>query len=127
MMLDLAPGWTVELDRGPNWLFVKLHGADRSGPAELDLADQLSRMLDQEFTRRLVVEMDDVPAMRSHLLGELVRLRRQLLERGGTMRVCGLSNDNCEVLRRSQLHDLLPLYRNRVEAVMGCERSQFPR
>ena len=56
MRIFLAPGWTVELDRGPNWLFVRLHGAERSQPTDLDLADQLSRLLEQEFANRLVVE-----------------------------------------------------------------------
>ena len=24
MLLELAPEWTMELDRGPDWLFIKL-------------------------------------------------------------------------------------------------------
>lgn len=128
VMLDLAPGWTVELDRGPNWVFAKLHGAECSEPSDLiDLADKLSSLLDQEFVNRLVVEMDDVPMMRSHMIGELVRLRREIQDRGGVMRFCGLSEDNWDVLRRTRLHDWLPLYRDRTEAVMGCDRPKQPR
>ena len=122
MRLKLAPGWTAELDRGPDCLFIRLHGQERTQPAELDLADQLSRLLDQEFAHRLVVEMDDVPAMRSHMLAELVRLCQQIHDRGGMMRVCGLSADNHEILQRTRLSELLPLYRSRTEAVMGCDR-----
>ena len=127
MRLKLAPGWTAELDRGPDCLFIRLHGQERTKPAELDLADQLSRLLDQEFAHRLVVEMDDVPAMRSHMLAELVRLCQQIHDRGGMMRVCGLSADNHEILQRTRLSELLPLYRSRTEAVMGCDRPLQPR
>ena len=128
VMLDLAPGWTVELDRGPNWLFAKLHGEECTEPVDLvDLADKLSGLLDQEFANRLVVEMDDVPVMRSHMIGELVRLRRAIQDRGGVVRVCGLSEDNWDVLRRTHLDNWLPLYRNRAEAVMGCGRPKQPR
>jgi len=127
MRLNLAPGWTVEVDRGPDCVFVRLHGLDRTQPADLDLADQLSRLVDQEFAHRLVVEMDDVPIMRSHMVGELVRLHQQIHDRGGMMRVCGLSADNHEVLRRTRVVDLLPVYRSRAEAVMGCDRPSQPR
>ena len=127
MRLNLAAGWAAEVDRGPDCLFVRLHGRERTQPAELDLADQLSRLLAKEFAHRLVVEMDDVPAMRSHMLAELVRLCQQIHDQGGLMRVCGLSADNREILRRTRLNELLPLYGSRTEAVMGRDLPAQPR
>jgi hypothetical protein len=119
VILDLAPGWSVELDRGPGWLFVHVRRPATNDPAGIDLAERVWKLLEQEFGSRLVLELDEIGLLRSHLVGELVRLHKRITSRDGVMRVCGLSDNNYEVLRTSQLHQRFPRFRNREEAVMG--------
>ena len=126
MILDLAPGWSVELDRGPGWLFVRPHTRMTDDLASIDLANQVWQLLEREFGHRVVLEMDDVGLLRSHLVGELVRLHKRVTSHEGLMRVCGLSDGNYEVLRTTQLHHRFPRYRDREEAVMG-QRPTKPR
>lgn len=124
MTLELAPGWTTDLERGPDWLFVRLrapHGCDAAGA---DLAERLWKLLDQQFTRRLVLELDDVPVLRSALIGEIVRLHKRIHAHGGMMRVCGLSDSNREVLRMCRLDGRFPAYDSRTDAVMGVRPGQ---
>ena len=124
MILDLAPGWTVELDRGPGWLFVRLRGADLYDAREIDLADRVWGLLEQEFGHRIVLEMDDIDLLRSQLIGELVHLHKLVCSHHGVMRVSGLSDQNYDVLRTNCLHHRFPRFRSRTEAVMGCRPSK---
>jgi anti-anti-sigma factor len=117
--LDLAPGLSVELDRGPGWLFVRLHVPSTAEATELDLCEQLSTLLENEFANRLVVELDDVELLRSALLGQLVELHKRICGRDGVMRICGLSERNYQVLRRSRLQKRFPRFDTRHDAVMG--------
>jgi anti-anti-sigma factor len=125
--VDLAPGWTVELDRGPDWLFARLHGPTSSDAEGVPLAERLVAMLDNEFVHRIVLELDEIELLRSPLLGELVRLHKRVCSRDGVMRICGLSDSNYEVLRSSRLHDRFPRYTTREEAVLGYRRPNKPR
>jgi anti-anti-sigma factor len=124
MLLELAPEWAVEIDRGPDWLFIRLkppHGADAG---EFPLAETIWEKLEQSFCHRVVLEMDDVVFLRSWIVGELVRLHKRLAASGGMMRLSGLSPANEEALRTCRLADRFPAYRNRTDAVMGHRPNQ---
>ena len=126
MLVDLAPGCSVEVDRGPNWLFVRL---PRTGIAEQDdhgLADRVWSLLEQAFTHRLVLEMDEVSTLPSLMIAELMQLRSRIVEQGGVMRIAGMSDCNQDVLRECHLSHTFPQYRDREEAVMGS-RPANPR
>ena len=66
MLVDLAPGWKTELDRGPGWLFVKLYGPEGDGADATGLAESLCTMMLQEFKERLLLELEQV---RGHAVG----------------------------------------------------------
>ncbi len=124
MMLELAPGWNIQLDRGPDWLFVRLIGEAPFDSDGIDFSDRVWVLLQQQFSHRLIIEMDQVDWLRSHLIGELVRLHKRIYTAGGVMRLCGLSDNNQEVLRSSRLAERFPQYANREEAVMGYRPSK---
>jgi len=119
MMLSLAPGWNVEVERGPDWLFVRIRDPDALEPQCHDLADRVWQLLQQEFSHRLVVELDDIRLLSSSLIGELVRLHKRVHTNGGVVRLCGLSDSNYEALRTCQLAGRFPRYDTREDAVMG--------
>ena len=94
------------------------------GPADGDsqgtpIADNVWSLLQNHLTRRVVLELDEVPVLRSDLIGQLVWLNKQVLEQGGLMRLSGLSPRNQEVLRLSRLDDRFPQYADRESAVMA--------
>jgi anti-anti-sigma factor len=120
MLLDLAPGWTMELDRGPDWLFVRIHGPADGDTEGANFAERIWELLDREFAHRLVVELDTLTMLRSCFVGELVRLHKRVTAHGGIMRVCGLSDRCQDVLRASRLSDRFPNYGCREEAVMAA-------
>ncbi len=106
------------VDRGPDWLFVRLH-------PDLDnldtVADRLWAQLNQHFIHRLVLEMDDVPFLPSRLIGQLVMLQKRVLQHDGALRLCGLSDSCFQALHVCRLDQVLPNYESRQQAVCGCK------
>ena len=56
-MIGSAANWRLSVDRGPDWLIVKIQPTTESEYATEELADQLWAILVQHFTYRLVLEM----------------------------------------------------------------------
>jgi anti-anti-sigma factor len=119
MLLALAPEWSLDIDRGPDWLFIKLRPPREGDYSEIPLAEMIWEKLEQSFCHRVVIELDDVPLLRSWLVGQLVRLHKRIAAHDGMMRLSGLSPANQEVLRACRLSERLPSYANRTEAIMG--------
>jgi anti-anti-sigma factor len=125
-MLQMAPGWNLDVDRGPDWLFVKLHCDPKNSWDSPPLAETLWALTEQHFTRRLVVECDDLQFLHSVLLGQLVLLHKRLTSQGGLLRLAGLSEQNQDVLRGCRLDGRFPAYDCRTDAIMGF-RPDKPR
>jgi len=118
-MTQLATGWTLNVDRGPDWLFVRLAHDGQSIGQDVQFAETAWNALQQHFASRLVLEMHDVPLVNSYLVGQMVLLHKRVTSNGGTMRICGLTPANEGVLRTARLHDRFPNYENREAAVHG--------
>jgi anti-anti-sigma factor len=89
-----------------------------------NLADEVWALLNQSFTRRLVLEMHEVPFLHSYLIGQLVLLGKRLHAENGLMRICGLSAANQDTLRACHLESRFPLYSSREDAVMASRPIQ---
>jgi anti-anti-sigma factor len=124
MLKELSPGWSMELDRGPDWLFVRLKPPPGISGMEVNLAETVWENLEQSFTHRLVLELDELTLMRSWVIGEIVKLHKRVVAHDGLMRLCGLSDANQGVLKMCRLDDRFPQYRNRNDAVMGHRPTQ---
>ncbi len=106
--------WRV--DRGPDWLFVRLDASEENIDG---LADRLWSLLDQHFIYRLVLEMDDVDFLPSRMMGQLIMLQKRVMQHDGALRLCGVSPSCAEALHLCRLDRALPSYRSRVDAVQG--------
>lgn len=121
MRVALASGWGIDVERGPDWLFVRLEAPEYTLFADnCQLAERLWELLQQNFTRRLVIELAPPFILSSYVVGQLVLLHKRVSSEGGIVRICGLSPECEQVLRLHRLEDRLYPYRNREEAVMGA-------
>ena len=68
---------------------------------------------------RVLVEFDPRLNLHSSLVGQLVSLQKRICLRGGQFRMCGLSQENYEVVRLMRLTDRLPNYPDRQSALNG--------
>jgi anti-anti-sigma factor len=122
VMEESCKDWGIDVDRGPDWLFVRL----RPGTQEpADMADKLWSLADRHFIYRLVLEMDKVSMLPSRLMGQLVTLQKRVLQRQGALRLCGLSDQCAEALHFCRLDKALPTFNSREDAVMGQRRRQL--
>jgi anti-anti-sigma factor len=126
-MSAITPGCELEVDRGPDWLLVRVAEPDPTESETPNLAERVWDILRQHFTYRLVLELDQVRLLSSRLIGQLMQLNRRIDEHGGVMRLCGLSPHNRQVLRTCHLHHHFRSYTGRHEAVMGSDRPSQPR
>ncbi len=128
-MVQIAHGWELDVERGPDWLFVRPHGlahdSHEFGDGEMpDLADEVWLLVEQYFTRRVVLELDQIAHLNSFLIGQLIRLYKRIGTQGGLLRLSGLSVANRRVLDQCRLSGCLPYYDNRTDAVMGTRPAQ---
>lgn len=123
-MNELAPGWLAAVERGPDWLFVRLQRPDLMAVDTPQLADALWDLLQRHFMNRMVLELDDIEYLYSDVVAQLVKLHKRLRNADGVLRICGLSPSNQEVLQSSGLDGRLPNYGDREEAVMGYRPAQ---
>ena len=127
-MLAIAPGCELDVERGPDWLLVRVRNLDLVESSDTPpLAERLWNLLEQHFTYRLVLELDAVQVLNSHLIGQLARLYQRIEEHDGVMRLCGLSSRNRQMLHACRLDDRLLPYGDRQEAVMGYPHWARPR
>src|SRR5688572_29537923 len=108
----------MEVDRGPNWLMVKLRCDDPIDDAP-QIADELWSIASRHFIYRLVLELEELESLPSGFMGQLVLLQERLAQCDGALRICGLSPECEESLHSCQLESALPNHASREEAVMG--------
>jgi anti-anti-sigma factor len=123
-MYQIAQGLELEVERGPDWLYVRPRFTDGATIDETDLAEEIWHLLEQHFTRRLVLELDRLVHLDSQMLGQMIRLYKRISAEGGLLRICGLSVANQDLLDQCHLSGRLPCYSNRADAVMGFRPAQ---
>ena len=124
---QIASAWRLSVERGPDWLFVRLNPALEGEVDEFSLAEKIWTVLEQSFTYRVVLELDQLELMQSHFLAQLVMLSKRVHSHGGLLRLSGLSPANRDVLHVCRLDGCLPNYENRGAAVKGEQRPMQPR
>lgn len=121
MTVQVVEGLKFTIDRGPNWLFVKLPPRMNIKRDLPELAERLHSVASRHFIYRVVLELDELSSMPNEMVTQLVRLHRRLLQNGGSLRLCGLSPQCVDVLREHELDAELPNHETRQAAVLGSD------
>ena len=118
-MPTLATEWNLEVDRGPEGLWVRIDGPVRGSPDCPPLADSLWSLLERHLVYRLVLDVEELDLSDDCMVGELTDLSQRISEHDGMLRLCGLSPRNRKAFENRTLKGYIPCYRDREEAVMG--------
>jgi len=121
-MSATAAGCQFDVDRGPDWLMIKVRKFKADPLTSQQFGERLWHLLEQHFTYRLVLEMDKAAVFTSEIIAQLIHLQKRISEHDGTLRLCGLSPHNQRVLQTCALEDRLPAYDSREQAVRGDPR-----
>jgi len=123
----VGSGWDFEVERGPDWLFVRPRRMPAGKAHVATFAEQVWALLEQQFAHRLVLELGEVDRFSSELVGQLIWLHKQIHAHDGLMRVCELTDAHDDVLEACQLGGHFPRYHSREDAVMGHARPRKAR
>lgn len=117
--------WDLRVERGPEWLFVRLEPASRGTAAVPDgeLADGIWATLQEHRARRLVLELDGVRSLDDRLAGLIAELGGRLREDGGMLRICGLSGPHAARLKGRDGADDVAVFASRHEAIGARARG----
>lgn len=118
--------WSLDVERGPDWLIVRIHPGSTDYQESMKIADQIWDHLKTHFTYRLVLDMREVEMLPSHLMGQLIILQKRVAQKGGAMRLCCLQLPCQESLLLARLDAVLPNHESREEAIFGL-RTVKPR
>jgi anti-anti-sigma regulatory factor len=118
-MPTLVAQWNLEVDRGPDGLWVRIVGPARGTLDRSSLADSLWSLLERHFVYRLVLDVEALDVCDDCLVEQLTDLCERISEHDGMLRLCGLSPRNRKALDRCESKGCIPCYRDREEAVMG--------
>ena len=127
MAIHNVDGLEFNVDRGPNWLFVKLKTREAAESAVPQIADKLWSISSRHFIYRLVLELEDLEELPSGMMGQLVMLQERLAQCGGALRICGLSPECEETLNNCHIDSALQNHPSREAAVMGNEHVSAER
>jgi anti-anti-sigma factor len=122
-----ARGWNLEVERGPECLFVTPRRKPDEAATMRSLAEQLWTLLEQNFTYRVVLVLSDIELLDSLLVEQLLWLDAQTRNHGGMLRICGLSEENQQLFAAAGLEGHVARYCDREDAVMGATRPMQPR
>jgi len=121
-------GLKLSVDRGPNWLFVKLRSKGAPARKTPKIADGLWSIATRHFIYRVVLELDELESLPPGMMAQMLLLQERLLQCGGALKVCGMSDRCQETLQECRFDGALPNYSTRTAAVMGSgERCPLPR
>jgi len=118
-MPTLATEWNLEVDRGPDGLWVRIVGQTGRALDCPPLADSLWSLLERHFVYRMVLDVEEVDLSDCCLVDQLTDLYERISQHDGMLRLCGMSPGNRAALEKSELTGRIPCYRDRAEAVMG--------
>jgi hypothetical protein len=116
-------GFKLSVDRGPNWLFIRLRPKRNFAEDVPQIADELWSIASRHFIYRLVLELDELRQMPVSLVDQLVILQERLVQSRGSLRICGLSADCAQMLCDRELDAALPNYATRQAAVLGGDAT----
>jgi anti-anti-sigma factor len=125
-MLEVSTGWRLDVDVSSEWLFFRLTKECDDAEPTPPLANHVWSVAEQQAIHRFVVELDAQTLLSSYLVGQLILLCKRAHQRGGVMRLCGLTDAQYQVIQIMRLGPLLPNYQTRGDAVTG-HRPTEPR
>jgi len=115
---------SMNIERGPDWLLVRVRRLGEDASDTSSLANRLWSLLRQHFTSRLVLELDEIDELDQPVLQQLVQLHERICDNGGVMRLSRLSPHNERLLRAHRLEHRFPPYRTRIDAVFARYRPR---
>lgn len=113
---DHTGAWSLAVERGPDWLFVRVENDPTTTGQASSLAEAIWGMIREHHASRVVLELDRVDAIDEPLIGAIAEVGTRVRQEGGLIRACGLSQPNLDRLKLTPA-TAVPHFGTRSEAV----------
>lgn len=118
-MTTLSLGWDLDVTQGEGWLIIRPRPHSPHTPELVPLSDEILKLVEWCWVNRVILVLDGLDLLTSFVVGQLIKLHRQLEIQGGIMRLCGVNPKHRQVLQRVGMAECLPIYEDIQDAVMG--------
>lgn len=122
-MVLVARPWTLDVERGPNLLIIKVKGDDAPEDEMAELAESVWSVLDAHHIYRVVLDCAQLPPLSVSLIVQFEQLHKRVLAHEGMLRLCALSKANKKALRASGFDKHFTTYDCCEEAVADARRK----
>jgi anti-anti-sigma regulatory factor len=106
-------GWSLNTDSERDWLYMRASRSAGENVDDTQFADAVMATAIQRNNLRLILDLDSGLTLTSLLAGQLVILHKRVHLKGGSLRLCGMSDFNRDVLRLMGLLDRFQTYSDR--------------
>src|SRR4051794_22265916 len=117
-----SPYLHIETHRTGDVLCVTLKDHQLEDVAIRAMSDEIEAAVLREDSRKLVLSLGELTCLYSLLIAKLIKLRRLMLERNGSFKLCNISPEIRDVFESCQLQtyfDLAPDCAAAVQALAG--------
>lgn len=108
-------GASITVERGPDWLFVRVASGSVAAPGELTTC--LWDTIREHGASRVVLELDHVETIDEALGDAIAEIGDRVRDAGGLIRICGLNEPKLSRLRSVAANARIPHFDSRSEAV----------
>jgi anti-anti-sigma regulatory factor len=109
----MLPGWSLDTDFERDWLYLRASRIPGQSSDDTLFADAVFAVANQRNNHRLILDLGSELMLTSLLAGQLVILHKRVHLKGGSLRLCGMSDFNRDVLRLMGVLDRFHLYSDR--------------
>ena len=109
---------TVSIDTIKNVTVAEIQSSTVLDARQIDkIGEDLYKLADDEFIKRLVLDMHNVKHLSSGALGMLINLQRKTESSKGQLIMCGMRPEILQIFRLTRLEKLFKFEKNRNEAL----------
>ncbi len=99
-------------------LIVRFHTTQMIDPLRIkEVGEQLLQAIDDSQCRKILLDLSDMSAMSSELLGKLILVHKSCGEAGVEFKLCGLPPQVQKVLHLMRLDSLFEIHKDRQHAI----------
>src|SRR5262245_15464332 len=113
----------IDVQREGDVLCVRLKDKQLDDETIRAMADEVESLIDREHCRHLVLCLGEINCLYSVLIAKLIKLRRTMCQRGGSLKICDVTPEVMDVFLSCQLQNYFDFARDATEAITAIRKG----
>jgi anti-sigma B factor antagonist len=112
----------IDVQREGDVLCVRLKDRQLDDDTIRAMADEVESLIQREGCTKLVLRLGEINCLYSVLIAKLIKLRRTMSQRGGSLKICDVSPEVMDVFVSCQLQSYFDFARDPAEAITSFKK-----